>query len=159
MAERNKPTLSRRRSGWRGLAWAVAVSGLILSTPSHAQQSGVPDLSIFEHSPPFPNGFMTVGLFLKRCENASNDPICTNYVIGLVDGFDALDALVSRSPWLCLPQGTKGPVILEGFVKTLVDFRRKTKSDDLEGFENAPVSRYFHIHARSVFSCLKGTKR
>lgn len=123
---------------------------MLAAMPAQAEDAGRPDMSMFGGDRPLPGAFMATGLFLEQCDRGARPEACANYVMGLIDGFDAIQSLTREQPWLCLPDKVTGTMVLEGF---LAETRRV---NDNGGLRSLPTARTLHIYLRAFHACPKG---
>lgn len=123
---------------------------MLVPSPVLAQQAARPDMSMFGGNRPVPGAFITMGQFLDRCIDVDNTDVCSVYLVGLIDGFEAIASLSKAPLWMCLPRGISGSAILNGFLNGV-----RPIGDDA-GVRSLPVARLFHMYLRVHHACPKG---
>lgn len=129
---------------------ALLLPILLLATmPAQAEDADRSGMSIFGRDKPVPGSFMSTGAFIDSCSDNTRSAACSDYLVGLVDGFEAIVSLSKASPWICLPPGMSGSGLLEEFMLASRDI------GDNEGLRSLPLSRTFHVFLRARHSCRK----
>jgi hypothetical protein len=123
---------------------------LLAAMPAQAEDADRSDMSMFGGDKPVPGAFMMTGQFLDQCGDVDNAVACSSYLLGLIDGFEAIASLSKTPLWMCLPKGISGSAILDGFLNGV-----RPIGDDA-GVRSLPTARFFHMYLRLHHACPKG---